>query len=64
MSKIALVGLFSCCRMEEVLNGFEDAAEKASGLEELVSFVAVDDWAMGVGPEITIRCEMSPQRRT
>ena len=50
MSKTALVGLFSCCRMEEVLNGFEDAAEKASGLEELVSFFAVDDWAMGVGP--------------
>ena len=50
--------------MEEVLNGFEDAAEKASGLEELVSFVDVDDWAMDAGPEITIRCEMSPQRRT
>ena len=47
---MALVGLFSCCRMEEVLNGFEEAAEKASGLEELVSFVDVDDWAMGVGP--------------
>ena len=50
--------------MEEVLNGFEEAAEKASGLEELVSFVDVDDLAMEVGPEITIICEMSPQRRT
>ena len=36
--------------MEEVLNGFEDAAEKASGLEELVSFVAVDDRGMDAGP--------------
>ena len=36
--------------MEEVLNGFEDAAEKASGLEELVSFVDVDDLVMEVGP--------------
>ena len=50
MSKIALVGLFSCCRMGEVLNGFEEAAEKASGLEELVSFVDIDDWVMNVGP--------------
>ena len=50
--------------MEEVLNGFEDAAEKASGLEELVSFFDVDDLVMDVGPYLTIICEMSPQRRT
>ena len=40
--------------MEEVLNGFEEASEKASGLEELVSFVDVDDWVTDVGPKMMI----------